>query len=203
MRRAIELPGRGPLIRQITDLLEAGRSVHLFGPEGIGKSAIIAAVARDGLIFVDPLEHVSPQRAARMRRALDRGVVHLAASRVARGRELGSVGRIMWRFSTVRVRELPDSVIRRIVATEVRATGGGGPDEDIGWMREIASLARGRPGFAAAMGRFAVEWRRLHGYLPMPALAFAATREDATIRRLQPAAHTAGRRMRSSRTLHD
>ena len=194
MRRSIELPGQGPLIRQVTELLKAGRSVQLFGPEGIGKSAIIAVLARNGLIVIDPLEHVTPQRAARLRRALDRGVVHLAASRVARGRELGSVGRIMWRFSTVRVRELPDSVIHRIVATEVGATEGGGPDEDIGWLREIAALAQGRPGFATAMGRFAVEWRRQHGYLPMPALAFAATREDATIRRLQPAARTARRR---------
>jgi hypothetical protein len=194
MRRAIELPGQEPLIRQITDLLKAGRSVLLFGPEGIGKSAIIAAVARDGLIVVDPLEHVSPQRAFRMRRALDHGVVHVAASRVARGRELGSVGRIMWRFSTVRVRELRDSIIRRIVISEVGATDRAGVEPDSGWIREMIALAKGRPGFATAMGRFAAEWRRQHGYLPMPALAFAATRADATIRRLQPAAQTAGRR---------
>ena len=186
MRHAIDLLGRDALIGRIRESLNAGQSVLLFGPEGIGKSAIITAVSRDGLVVVDPFEHVTPQPACRMRRALDRGVVHLAASRVARGRELGSVGRIMWRFSTVRVRELPDPFIRRIVAGEVGEADGAGVRR--AWVHEIAALSQGRPGFATAMGRFAAEWNRQHGYLPMPALAFAATREDATIRTLRPVA---------------
>lgn len=183
MRRPNELPGQEAVIHQVKDLLEAGRSVLLFGPEAIGKSAIIRAVAHEGIVVIDPLEHVGSQRASHIRRALDHGVVHLAASRVSRGRQLGSVGRIMWRFSTVRVRELSDAVIRRIVTDVVSS-----PKEasiESSWIHEIAALARGRPGFATAMGRFAIEWRRQHGYLPMPALAFAASREDAAIRGLR------------------
>jgi hypothetical protein len=186
MRRPSELPGREAVIRQVKDLLKGGRSVLLFGPEAIGKSAIVRAVVYEGLVVIDPLEHISPQRAYHIRRALDHGIVHLGASRVSRGRQMGSVGRIMWRFTTVRVRELPDVVIRRIVTDAVRV-----PDQgriDSSWIQEIAALARGRPGFATAMGRFAIEWWRQHGYLPMPALAFAASREDTTIRALRDGA---------------
>lgn len=191
MRHVTELAGQGAVIRQVTDLMKTGRSVLLFGPEGIGKSAIIAAVAGEGVVVVDPFEHITPQQASRMRRALDRGVVYLAASRVARGRQLGAVGRIMWRFSTVRVRELPDPIMRRIVTGEMR--GAVETKLQNPWVHEVVALARGRPGFATAMARFAVEWKRQHGYSPMPALAFAATRGDVAIRTLRRLEHVAGR----------
>lgn len=191
MPHSSELLGQARVIRQVTDLLKSGRSVLLFGPEGIGKSAVIGAVAHDRLIVVDPLEHVSPQRACRMRRALDRGVVHLAASRVPQGRELGAVGRIMWRFSTVRVRELPDSIIRRIVSNQLRDLESTRIER--GWLHELAGLAQGRPGFATAMGRLAAEWTRTHGYLPMPSFVFAATRQDLTIRALRVATESVRR----------
>jgi hypothetical protein len=187
-----DLLGREALVRQVTDSLRAGRSVLLFGPEGIGKSAIIAAATREDVVVVDPLEHMTPRQAARGRRALDRGVVHLAASRVARGRQLGAVGRIMWRFSTVRVRELPDAIIQRIVTREMLRRADADAKPETAWVHEIATLAQGRPGFATAMVRFAAQWRCHHGYLPMPELAFAATREDATIRTLRTVGHAAG-----------
>ena len=120
-----------------------------------------------------------------MRRALDRGAVYLGAARVARGRELGAVGRILWRFSLVRVRVLPDAVLGRVVLRELEGRGSVAAEAGAGWVREIVALARGRPGFAVAMARFAADWRRAHGYLAAPAFAFAAVREDAVIRALR------------------
>jgi hypothetical protein len=193
MPRSTDLLGRDALIDQVRESVAAGRSVLLFGPEGIGKSAVIGAVARDGLVIVDPFEHITIQQACRMRRALDRGAVYLGAARVARGRALGAVGRIMWRFSTVRVRELPDPIIQRIVTREVRGRGEADAKPETAWLHEVATLARGRPGFATDMARFAAGWKRQRGYLPMPALAFAATRQDATIRTLRPLERVAGR----------
>jgi hypothetical protein len=180
MPRSTELVGRDALVREVKDHLAAGRSVLLCGPEAIGKSAIIAALGREDLIVVDPFEHVTRQQAAEMRRALDYGAVYLAASRAASRRALGAVGRILWRFSMVRVRELPDAVVSRIIAREFRHTVVRAPEAI--WIRKAASLARGRPGFAIAMARFATEWHRRRGYYPLPALAFVAAREDATIR---------------------
>lgn len=183
MPRSTDLIGRDALVRDVTDHLEAGRSVLLYGPEAIGKSAIIAAVVRKDVIVIDPFERVTRHQAADIRRALDRDSVYLAATRAASRRALGAVGRILWRFSMVRVRELPDSVISRIIVRECRRGVDGTPEA--AWIREVASLAHGRPGFAIAMARFAAEWRRQRGYSPLPALAFSATREDAMIGALQ------------------
>ena len=178
MPRSTDLVGRDALVREVRDHLAAGRSVLLYGPEAIGKSAIIAALGRDDVIVVDPFEHVARQRAAEMRRALDRGAVYLAASRASSRRALGAVGRILWRFLMIRVRELPDSAIRRIIACECHHSVDRAPEA---WIREAAPLARGRPGFAIAMARFATEWHRRRGDYPLPALAFVAAREDVAI----------------------
>jgi hypothetical protein len=178
-----ELLGRERVIREVTSLLRSGRSVLLFGPESIGKTAVINAVRHDGLAIVDPLEHVSAQRAYRIRRALDRGVLHLAAARIPQGRGLGAVGRILWRFSTVRVRELPASLIRRIVMRELDAVA---QSVDRRWANEVAALAEGRPGFAIEMGRRAAEWMRRHGGdLPIPSFLFATIREEQAIHTLR------------------
>ena len=184
----IELFGRDALVRQVAGNLAAGRSVLLFGPEGIGKSAIVAAV-RGNHVVIDPFERISRQAASRMRRALDRGIVHLAAARAENRRTLGAVGRILWRFSMLRVRELPDPMLRRIVRNELRRSVTEREDRGA-WVQDLVALARGRPGFAVAMARFAVEWQRRHGYLPMPGLAFAAMREDAAIRSLRSASRS-------------
>lgn len=175
------LHGQEPLVRHVRDLLAAGRSVLLFGPEGIGKSAIVAAVAGGGVATIDPFERISRQRACDIRRALDRGAVVLAAARTAERRRLGAVGRILWRFTLVRVRELPAAALRRVVSDELGPLARDAGDD---WIRDVVALARGRPGFASAMGRFARQWRTGHGYLPLPALAFAAVREDAAIHAL-------------------
>lgn len=179
----IELLGRDALVRQVIESLAAGHSVLLFGPEGIGKSAVVAAVPGDHVI-VDPFEHVSRQAASRMRRALDRGTIYLGATRATNRKALGAVGRILWRFSMIRVRELPDSILGRIVTIEVRRSI---PDFERAWVRDLVALAKGRPGFAVTMARFAIQWHRRHGYLPMASLVFAATREDAAIRSLHSA----------------
>lgn len=186
MRHSTELVGRAALVRDVTGHLTAGRSVLLYGPEAIGKSAIIAALGRGDFVVVDPFEHVTRQRAADMRRALDRGAVYVGATQAASRRALGAVGRILWRFSMVRVRELPDPVVSRIVVRDCRLAVDEEPEA--AWIREVVSLARGRPGFARAMARFAADWHRRRGYWPLAALAFAATREDSTIGALQRAA---------------
>jgi hypothetical protein len=119
--------------------------------------------------------------------------VYLGAARVAERRELGAVGRILWRFSMLRVRELSDAVLRRIVAREL-GLGDQALLRERGWVAETVRLAHGRPGFATAMSRCAVEWRSRRGYLPLPAFAFAAMREDAVIRTLQRADGTSSSR---------
>lgn len=181
MPASTDLLGRDALLRDVTEMLAAGRSVLLCGPEGIGKTALIAALDTRQLVVVDPFERISRQQAARIRRELDRGAVYLGAASAASGPALGAVGRILWRVSIVRVRELPSAVLCRIVTRELcRLDGATEPDTT--WVHAVTGLARGRPGFATAMARFAAEWRRGHGYLPLPELAFAAVREDAITR---------------------
>jgi len=183
MRPSTDLIGRDDLLRQVGDLLAGGGSVLLYGPEGIGKSAVVAAVARPGIHVLDPFEHVRGQAAHDIRRVLDFDGVYLAAARTAQRRALGAVGRILWRFSLVRVRELPDATLKRLVAREI---GAGRSIElpDPKWVNAVVALSKGRPGFAVEMARFAADWYRRRGYWPMVDLAFAATREDATIRTL-------------------
>ena len=190
MSEQSELLGRSRVIREVESLLASGRSVLLYGPEGIGKSAIVECVRREGVVVVDPLQRLSSQRASRIRRALDRGVPHVAASRVPSGRQLGAVGRILWRFSTVRVRELPDAIIRRILVHELQDVRCAPRRE---WFREVAELSQGRPGFATSMGRLAAEWTRTHGDLPTPPFVYAAVREDDAIRALRAATKIQGR----------
>lgn len=186
MPRSTELLGRDALVREVTGHLRAGRSVLLYGPEAIGKSAIIAALGRGDAVVVDPFEHVTRQGAATIRRALDHGAVYVGATRAPSGRALGAVGRILWRFSMIRVRELPDPLLSRIVVRDCRRAVDEEPEAV--WIREVVSLARGRPGFASAMVRFAADWHHRRGYWPLAALAFAATREESTIGALRRSA---------------
>lgn len=183
MRRSTDLAGRDALVREVAEHLAAGRSVLLSGPEAIGKSAIIAAVCDASVTVIDPFEHVTRRQAAEIRRALDRGAVYVGATRVTTRRALGAVGRILWRFVIVRVRELPDSVVVRLVAWECQRAAGRAPETR--WIREIARLSRGRPGYAIAMARFAAEWQSRSGSWPLPAFALAATREEAAVVALQ------------------
>lgn len=80
MRPSTDLIGRDALMREVTTNLAAGRSVLLYGPEAIGKSAIIATVERDDVVVVDPFEHMTRQRAAEIRRRLDHGALYVGAT---------------------------------------------------------------------------------------------------------------------------
>ena len=188
-----DLHGQQEVLRHVRELLAAGRSVLLLGPEAIGKSTLIAAMADNAHTVIDPFDHISRQRACEFRRALDRGSVILAAARTLERHQLGAVGRILWRFTIVRVRPLSPHALRRILLDEL---GSFGHDAEAGWIRDIVALAQGRPGFASAMGRFAQIWRNQHGYLPMPEFAFATVREGAVLRALQDTHQAAGRERR-------
>lgn len=175
------LHGREALVRDVRSLLTAGKSVLLFGPEAIGKSAIIAAVADGDITVIDPFDHVTRQHAYELRRAFDRGAIVVAASCSSQRRDIGAVGRILWRFTRVRVRELADAALRCVLLDEL---GPFGHDVDIAWVREVVALAHGRPGYVKAMGQVARVWKDHHGYLPLPAFAFARIREEAALRTL-------------------
>lgn len=72
--------------------------------------------------------------------------MYVAATRAATRRSLGAVGRMLWRFSVVRVRELPDSVVGRIVARECQRAIGREPDAP--WSREMVGYRPGALVFA-------------------------------------------------------
>ena len=178
MRDTGAILGRDAELEQVSALLGAGRSVLLYGPEGVGKSALVESVRTPALTVLDPWLRASPFRAAEIRRALNRGAVYLAATRTTPGPSLGAVGRILGRFTLVRVRELPTAVIRDII---VRALTQPTPPFDLAWIAEMATLARGRPGVAVSMADFVNDWQKQRGYLPLPPLAYAAARGNAAI----------------------
>lgn len=141
-----ELVGRTQLTRAVADLLAQERNVLLFGPSGIGKSALIRAVAAREVMVVDPFERVSAQRAARIRRSMDRGAFWIGAAQTLDRRRLGRVGRIAWRFTAIRVPPLSDTWMRRLIT---RACSSAGIPIDLvtaEWLRAILNIAQGRPG---------------------------------------------------------
>ncbi len=150
------LVGRGPILEVVADYLATGRSVLLTGPTGIGKSALIQALSTPGIMTIDPFERVTPARAARLRRSLDRGAVCLAAAAAPDRRVIGAVGRILWRFTTVRVPPLPPAAIRTIIAERLHADGWDVRHLDRQWVRKALAEARGRPGYAVAIATRAV-----------------------------------------------
>lgn len=170
------LVGRGQILEIVADYLAAGRSVLLTGPTGIGKSALIQALATPGVTTIDPFERVTPARAARLRRSLDRGAVCLAAASTRDRRVIGAVGRILWRFTTVRIPPLPPAAIRTIIAERFHADGWDVRHLDRQWVRKARAAARGRPGYALAIATRAA--RDLHSGKPPtdPALALVDVR---------------------------
>ena len=166
----MELCGRRPLLRTVADLISRRRSVLLVGGAGIGKSALVNALRCDELLIVDPFEHISTQRAWRIRRAMDGGMVCLAAARTLDRATLGAVGRIAWRFETVRVPPLASAWIRRLVVQECCRTG---IDRLVTpeWATDAVALAAGRPGIALNVVQAAA---RLHNHgAPVVAVASA------------------------------
>ena len=178
------LIGRAALVIRVNRLLDARRSVLLFGPPGIGKSAIVAAVARREFTVADPFEHVSRQCAAALRRVIEAGGIVLAAARSARRTDIGAVGRVLWRMEAVRVEPLGPRNIRTLLSAALDA--GGVPCRTItpAWLSEAAQVADGIPGRAVAMASaVGVQWRAGQGVLP-PRLALVVAWQDG----LSPAA---------------
>jgi len=175
---APHLVGRAALVAQVRGLLDARRSVLLFGPPGIGKSAIVAAVFRPGLAVVDPFEHVSSAVAAKLRRVMEADGIVLAAGRSARAAELGAVRRVLWRMVAVRVGPLSGRDIRALLCEALDADGVPRAAIARSWLSEAALVAEGVPGRAVAVARaVARRWRAGRSVLP-PRLALVVERQD-------------------------
>jgi hypothetical protein len=141
-----ELVGRTQLTQAVAGLLAQQRNVLLFGPSGIGKSALIRAFAAHDVMVVDPFERVSAHGAARIRRSMDRGALWIGAAQTLDRCRLGRVGRIAWRFTTIRVPPLSDMWMRRLIT---RACSTAGIPIDLvtaEWLRAVLNIAQGRPG---------------------------------------------------------
>jgi len=165
------LLGRRALLDTIEQLLLNHRSVLLVGPGGIGKSALIRSLTTNDVTVIDPFEHLSAHRAARIRRAMDRGMTVIGAARTLNRASLGQVGRIMWRFMTLRVPPLPDASLRRLVEDACAAERIRADLITSKWIRDVVKVARGRPGVGLTVVQHAAdmcEGRRL----PAPAAAY-------------------------------
>jgi hypothetical protein len=175
------LVGRASLIREVDALLRRGQSVLLVGPDGIGKTAVIGALERPEIVTVDPLAHVSSQRAAALRRAMDRGLVLLAAARTLDRGELGCVGRVLWRFRVVRVRPLAASSVARLVRLALGRHAEAGLPVPRNWIAHAVDAACGVPGRAQAIVDVAsARWHERQQLLP-PRLALVIAMQNAFI----------------------
>jgi len=161
------LIGRDETIADVTALLDAGRHVLLFGPSQVGKSAIIGAVARPGLMVIDPFAAVTRAQAARIRRAMDRGTICLAAARTRERTKIGYVGRVLWRFVPVRVAPLSAGAIREVIGGILAARSMQAPDHP-GWLNEAVGVSQGLPGYAVQIARLACDRWEARRFLPEP-----------------------------------
>jgi hypothetical protein len=166
-----DLFGRRVLFETIERLLMKRRSVLLVGPAGIGKSALIRSLALNGVIVIDPFERLSAHRAACIRRAMDRGMTVIGAARTLNRASLGQVGRIMWRFTTLRVPPLPDASMRRLVEDACAVERIPADLITSNWIRAVAKVARGRPGVGLTIVQHAAAMCAGR-HLPAPAAAY-------------------------------
>jgi len=163
---AIALIGRDELVGRIDRLVAERISVLLVGPSGAGKSALIDVIVRGvSCERVDPLEHISPMRAARLRRRLDAGVVMIGAARTLDRRQMGAVGRIAWRFRVVRVPPLTNTDMGEVIRRTLTADISTGAHADA-WIRNLARCAGGLPGYGRALAEAGVSYWRRRGALP-------------------------------------
>jgi hypothetical protein len=162
------LIGRTELISDVIRAVEAGTSVLLVGPSGVGKTAVVQTVCSGAAAtIVDPFEHISRIHAARLRRRLDRNGVIVGAARDLDRGTLGAVGRILWRFDIRRVRPLSAVDIRALLRRELTERQ---PEMSIPkeWLRELGHRTKGLPGRAIALASAtAAYWDRRHA-LPTP-----------------------------------
>jgi hypothetical protein len=98
--------------------------------------------------------------------------VHIGAARSLDRVRLGCVGRIIWRFTTVRVRPLSDVWIRRLIRRECVAAHIPVELLTSNWMKTVTRLAQGRPGVAVAIVQGASHMWMKAARLPAPAAAY-------------------------------
>jgi hypothetical protein len=171
MVASMRLAGRDHLVAEIGALLDRGHHILVYGPAGVGKSALLEAVTPSGALVLDPFEHVTPHAAATIRLVMDRGRQCLAAARSLDRQLLGAVRRIAWRFTTVRVPPLSDRWMRHVV-TDACARAHLPTDATAGpWTGSVVRQSHGRPGLALAIVREAAGIRAIRGALPSPATA--------------------------------
>jgi hypothetical protein len=174
----VALVGRGPVLAEVDAHLADGRSVLLVGPSGSGKSAVIDAVGRPGLIVVDPFARITTPRACAIRRALDRGRLVAGAATSVERREMGHVGRIFWRLEIVYVRPLPSHQIRSVF-TRLLLAGDAAVPISRTWLAEAVEVANGLPGRAVSLASVVIaRWRERRQILP-PRFALAVAWQDA------------------------
>jgi hypothetical protein len=188
------LIGREQVVSDVETCLAAGRSVLLVGPEGSGKTAIIDAIRRPGLLVVDPFAGITSPRACAIRRALNRGAIVLAAARSLELHDMGHLGRIFWRLQMIRLRPLSGRDIARVVERPLEAPVETAVPVDRRWMAEAIDAAAGLPGRAVALASVvAARWQERRVALP-PRFALVIARQDglahlmdrATTRGLSP-----------------
>ena len=179
--------GRDELLARLNGLVEAGDDVLLWGPRGVGKTALIAALHPHHATIIDPFEHMHSWHAARVLRAMDRGTQFVAASRSLDRALLGAVRRFAWRFTTVRVPVLTRVWMRRVVVRECQLNRIPMSRVTDAWVRAAVRLAKGCPGAAIALVRVAAERHALTGNLPSPIAAQieARVRQEGFTGRLQ------------------
>ncbi|MDE3155153.1 MAG: AAA family ATPase [Acidobacteriota bacterium] len=175
------LVGRDALLDEIVAHLRTGRSVLLFGPAGVGKTALVDAAARacPDAVVLDPFEHVGAAEAGRARLALDRGAILLAAARTRQRRGIGRVGRVLWRLRTVRVTPLVERDLRLLLERRLQDAQADSLTLPPGWLHEAAAACDGLPGRAALLADEAMRRWRADGRWTPPAFALAMARAEA------------------------
>jgi hypothetical protein len=185
--------GRDALVADVERLLGRGHHVLLFGAKGVGKSTLIGGLSPElATLVLDPFEHVTPRSAARIRQAMDRGAVCLAAARSLDRAVLGAVRRIAWRFTTVRVAPLADRWMRTVVSDECERLRVPGDAVTPAWIQSAVRASRGCPGLAVALVREAVSKHAASGVFPSPAAAAI----EARIRQMYASRYPEPRRWR-------
>jgi energy-coupling factor transporter ATP-binding protein EcfA2 len=186
--RRVELLGRDKALVEINGLVRAGHHVLLWGPRGVGKSALIGALAPHSATVIDPFDGIHTRYAGGILRSMDRGAQFIAAARTLDRARLGAVRRFAWRFTTYSVPPLSVLWMRRVVEREC-ARVGIDPTSDA-WTRAAAHLARGCPGAAVALVQAAADrWQQV-GVVPSPTAAYLSALDrqagfaDATSERM-------------------